>query len=136
MDSPLKVIVEVPGNPNYRWIHLKAEISSASYLHLVKNWPRNLIRGEPGSIGEAIVHKMFAIAGITEIGLSPYELSIHKAMAFDWDELLPQVLDVIRQVLNCGELDVTYTNMEVPASVSRQIDSDLDWTSFDDGLDL
>jgi len=81
--------IENHGNKNYRTFHLRHE--------LVK---KNKWFSSEYSIGEDEVlpltmttsKAILEIPGVKNLSIKPYELSIEKAEAFTWKELMPQII--------------------------------------------
>jgi len=54
---------------------------------------------EVGKRGRKIIEGLFAIKGIVEVTIEPYELSIIKGKCFSWEKIKPQVKEAIRRAL-------------------------------------
>lgn len=97
-----KLIFEDFQNPNMIQVHFPVEISwtvtQAFYRPLRKSSEKYLML--LGERGERIVKGLFAIEGIREVYIGPYNLYLFKGKCFSWeDEIIPQVKKVIRSAL-------------------------------------
>lgn len=49
-----------------------------------------------GSVEKVLLHKLFAIEGITHVVLEVYRVKVGKAALFEWDDLEPQIVDAFK----------------------------------------
>ncbi len=66
--------------------------------------------------GASLVNDLHAIDGVLNVGLDVYRVQVTIGPAFDWDELTPQLVDVLRAHLGWSEdvEVVTYSPPEPP----------------------
>lgn len=60
-----------------------------------------------------IINDLLRIEGIKETKLAKYEITIEKAMIFEWEDIHEKIINVFRQHLNCGKcenLEVSWKN--------------------------
>ncbi len=59
---------------------------------------------EPPEILVALAEALFAIPGVTSLGFDKYEITVEKAELFEWKDIEPKVLEIIKaQFLKEGE---------------------------------
>lgn len=47
----------------------------------------------------SLFESLFAVDGVTRVSITPYQIDVAKGYAFTWEELEPQITDVIDQYL-------------------------------------
>lgn len=48
---------------------------------------------------QSLFESLFAVDGVTKVSITPYQVTVAKGYAFTWEELEPQITDVIDQYL-------------------------------------
>lgn len=110
-----RIIVERVPNPHCLVFHTTAELSQGSISQLF--WRPLRPYSEPylnemGEHGARVVRQIFAIAGVAEVSITPYHLHISKGEAFDWEDIKPAIIEVIRSLFQ-NKYNVAPESIEV-----------------------
>ncbi len=104
-----RIKVQTVPNPEVRVYNLTTEISK----HHIHNFWRPLREGssdkyleEVGELGASLLHEVFALPGVNEVFIKPYELSVTKGDAFEWDEIEPDILEALKKCFGETEQEV------------------------------
>ncbi len=107
-------------NSDVRNYHTTAEISHYS----IHNFWRPLRRQssdsyleQVGRIGTQLLMDIFAISGVNEVFIKPYELHVSKGKAFDWEDIEPAIIEALKVTFVTGkpeEIEVIRAGAEIP----------------------
>ena len=109
--STLRIVIESFPNNTLKYFHVNARISSerlySTLLHADALAKFGMNDRAPSTIQTAL--SFYEIEGVTSIGLDIYEVSVTISPAFEWEEIIPQVVDVIKKQLRLeGEVELLY----------------------------
>jgi len=99
--STLKIKVEEHPNKGMLSIHISKRISKKDYvtyynqLRAEENEYDNGRTEELGYLAQAL----FAVDGVRELHFSQYEITIQKAEIFEWEEMIPDLIHVVKNML-------------------------------------
>lgn len=91
--------IETTHDPDYKHYHVTTEISQ----HPINRFYRPLrpqsdkYLEEVGEIGTQLLKEVFAISGVDQVFIGPYEFSVVKASAFDWKDVEPKVVEALKR---------------------------------------
>ncbi len=111
-----RIKIETVPNPDIRVYHVTTEISRYS----IHNFWRPLHRDssekyleEVGEIGTQLLNEVFALPGVNEVFIKPYELSVTKAGAFDWEDIEPGIIEALKKTFGEGveEVEIIQSQM-------------------------
>ena len=110
MSTPRIVIKSFP-NVTLKYFHVNARISSerlySTLLEADALAKFGMYDRAPSTIQTAL--SFYEIEGVTSIGLGIYEVSVTISPAFEWEEIIPQVVDIIKKQLCLeGEVELLY----------------------------
>lgn len=96
----LQIKSEVCPNSEYCNIHVKVEISQTNYQSFYRplRSSSNSYLEEVGEKGAELVRRAIGIPGVTEVMISPYELSLRKALLFDWKKIIPPAEKALKEI--------------------------------------
>ena len=97
---------EIVPNLDVRNYHVSKSISESPFQIFwvpMKDFYRGDLE-EVGEVGTGLVGQVFAIQGVTDVIIKPYELSVIIAPAFDWKDVEPYVLNALHRALRKMEL--------------------------------
>ena len=57
-----------------------------------------------GGYQPELVKALFSIEGLTEVALRSYEIWVDKGSVFEWDDLIPKILPIIKTLSSDGKL--------------------------------
>lgn len=107
MPTPRIVIEQFP-NDLIRDFHVNERISSEKLydsLPVADNLARFAVRDHnPSTIQTAL--EFYTIEGVTSVSLDIYEVRVTISRAFDWDDITPQVVDLIKKHLQWDDCEV------------------------------
>lgn len=83
----------------------------------------------PATIQTAL--SFYDIDGVTSVGLNIYEVSITISLAFDWDDVTPQVIDLIKKHLRWDDCEVRDHDSLQDYERGRSIGGGLDFSGAD-----
>jgi hypothetical protein len=86
-------------NPDCNGLHLTRKLPS---LHGCFDDERDIPDDMPQKYREFFA-KLYAIRGLLSANSSPYHLQFMKARLFDWSEIRPRVIEILRELL--GEIE-------------------------------
>ena len=86
------MVIAIPSklNKNFRYYNVRVVLTDKAIEHA----DRNDYLGQ--SCG--VIQILMEIDGISTIWVKPYEITIEKAEAFAWDEIEPEVLEVLEHL--------------------------------------
>ena len=90
-----RIVIESVPNPECRLFHTAYRISDYSILHFsapIQDYNERDLR-DVGEIGASLTIEICAIGGVSEVFIKPFELHVTKALAFEWNELEPQLIE-------------------------------------------
>lgn len=96
-----RILVKCVQNPHVLAYHTTAEISQSH----IKTFERPLRETsekyleEIGEEGAKIVRGIFLLQGVESVSIYPYEMSVFKAEAFDWEGIHPEVLGMLKSTV-------------------------------------
>lgn len=106
--SHLRIGIEKPTNSEVHVFYTNRKMSDSSierfHFPIGREYSNDL--KEIGEVGRTIVETLDIIGGITTVIIQPYELTIEKGRMFDWEELIPQIVVVLKDVLQDPEAEV------------------------------
>lgn len=91
MQAEAVKIEQYINNPNARAYHVRQELTEKA-MFSVDRGDSSDYNGNPVA---GITELLLAIRGVTSITLRPYQATVTKAVAFDWDEIEPRVLECL-----------------------------------------
>ncbi len=100
MPDVSKLIIERFPNDDVIVFHATVELSRSgeSEFHRPLHPERDRADIENlGPIGSLLVPRLLTIPGVHFVEVDTYELSVEKGVAFTWDELMPQVFELIAE---------------------------------------
>jgi hypothetical protein len=108
MSTP-RIVIESFPNDTIKYFHVNGRISSEKLYDTLPGADALAKFGmndhAPSTIQTAL--SFYEIEGVTSIGLDIYEVSVTISPAFKWEEIIPQVVDVIKKQLRLeGEVEL------------------------------
>ena len=97
-----KIVPERVLNPRLRVYHVNFEISQSvieSFKRPLRETSEKYLK-KVGERGTLLLREIFAIPGVTEVYIEPYELDVEKGYAFSWGEIEPAVMEALRRVIS------------------------------------
>jgi len=98
---PKSVIVVQDASPNeddMKIFHTRFEISNSVieiFMRPLRPSSEPYLR-EVGVPGKYLVRELMSLDGVTEVCIQPYEISIHISPSYSFDEVTPQVLEMLK----------------------------------------
>lgn len=86
------VVDHYPMNPNRVTIHLTKRIAAQSDVFLgdCAHMSSDITNNPP-----AFTKKIIAVEGITGLSICGYEVGMTKGLAFDWEDILPEIIIIL-----------------------------------------
>lgn len=97
------VTVEISQQPIHSFMRPLGRESSERYLKDV------------GEVGTVLLRELFAIPGVSKVFITPYELTIDKGLAFNWDEIEPSIIEVLKRVFGETGQEIAVELLDIPA---------------------
>ena len=88
-----------PYENDHKEFHVNLEISESNF-ELFKRPLRDKSGKylcKVGSLGAGIVGALFKISGIDTVTIEPYNITIHKGPAFEWEDIEPPILKILNE---------------------------------------
>ncbi len=96
----MKYVLEYAAeHPDTVGIHIRERLTEFDY----ENWDYPGDKSEYGTGTPEWAVKIFDIKGIDSVSCSRYTIDVYKGGAFDWDELLPEILAVVKAYFSLNE---------------------------------
>lgn len=96
-----KIICESGLNIDRRFYYLDIRVSNKHIAHLylpLQDYYNESIE-ELGAVAGAIVRGLNDIPGLTEIFILMYGIDVYKSPAFEWQEIEPEIIKLLKKVL-------------------------------------
>lgn len=137
----MKVKIEEHPNPDRLSFHLSKMITRKHIVTFDAPEHADLPDSSDGPCSRTeelryIAGALFVVEGVSSVTFEPYEISLGKSSASDWDEMIPDILHVIKTMIAKGESveekpRITMTDEERKRIIA-QYNSDLRDFHFDD----
>ena len=102
-----RIVIEQCPNPHFQEFHCTALLSEArrqEFKRPLRDSSEKYLKllGEKGA---GLIHTLFGIAGVAEVFISPYEITVVKGEAFDWKDIQPETLEALKAVFAAHGMD-------------------------------
>lgn len=99
-----------------RVYHLSVEISNYPFHSFQRPLREGSLKddvnfAEIGEIGSSVIREIFAIPGVHEVFIKPYELSVKKGTAFEWQEIELDLIETLKKKFEGKEVRVIYSKV-------------------------
>ncbi len=86
-------------NPHFLVFHTTLEISEDIHQHFMRPIRESSLTylNKVGEIGTRIITQTLALDGVIEAHIQPYKLSVEKGEAFDWRDIEPGVVEILKK---------------------------------------
>lgn len=116
------IMVQYHPNPNCCTLHLECEISDSRYQRFdrpLRPESEDYLK-QLGTIGEGIVRALFAIPGVSDVSIKPYEVHFTKGAAFERSPIVTAAIDVIKKTLLIADSQLEFSVDDPHASQPKQ----------------
>lgn len=93
----IRVEIDLVRSRDGKRYHVASEISLSPLERLLKPFHYCSELEKVGGIGKLLLEEVFALPGIAEIFIMPYQLHVVKSPAFDWDEIEPGIITALKR---------------------------------------
>jgi|GEM_PF-1924711 len=111
-----KIKIEQFPDPNFRVYHTTVVISQSRsesfWIPLRPKSDRYL--EEVGEVGATLVREVMALLGVGRVEIRPYEFTVEKGTAYDWEEIEPQVIEALKKTFGETEEEIVVIPHPLP----------------------
>lgn len=95
-----RIVVEQVPNRDIHVYHVTMEVSNTplhEFRRPIERPSSDKYLKEVGERGTKLVKSLLHLPGVDDVWISPYRLSVTKGNAFDWDDIEPEVLAILKK---------------------------------------
>lgn len=88
--------------------HLTERISNGPFCEIVQMSQGNesMYLEKIGEKGVALTREILALQGVVKVGINPYALMVTKGDAFEWYEIEPDILEILKNSFGQTEREI------------------------------